>query len=236
MRLPCNSRSMPCCPCGARTPCCGPGTAESGPRGRHWGGGAAGARRRRYSTSTKPHHERGRRDPVEQDHARRKRSARTKGNERRVGGAASDVEDAASGGAYRRARAPLVQRRRDCARSGRGGVPTSGRTDAWPDRGVRRRTVLHAVARLLDATQRVPPAGPTKSEEHTSELQSHSDIVCRLLLEKKKTIGSHSDRACYPVTMPSWTQDDDYKGLTGKRLPRCQPIRDRARESGWSSS
>src|SRR5260221_10218491 len=26
----------------------------------------------------------------------------------------------------------------------------------------------------------------TRSEEHTSELQSHSDIVCRLLLEKKK--------------------------------------------------
>src|SRR5438034_6113511 len=25
-----------------------------------------------------------------------------------------------------------------------------------------------------------------RSEEHTSELQSHSDIVCRLLLEKKK--------------------------------------------------
>src|SRR5260221_1404128 len=27
-----------------------------------------------------------------------------------------------------------------------------------------------------------------RSEEHTSELQSHSDIVCRLLLEKKKLI------------------------------------------------
>src|SRR5438034_6614713 len=27
----------------------------------------------------------------------------------------------------------------------------------------------------------------TRSEEHTSELQSHSDLVCRLLLEKKKT-------------------------------------------------
>src|SRR5438132_13528658 len=26
----------------------------------------------------------------------------------------------------------------------------------------------------------------TRSEEHTSELQSHSDLVCRLLLEKKK--------------------------------------------------
>src|SRR5437588_9464869 len=27
-----------------------------------------------------------------------------------------------------------------------------------------------------------------RSEEHTSELQSHSDLVCRLLLEKKKKI------------------------------------------------
>src|SRR5436190_11742386 len=26
---------------------------------------------------------------------------------------------------------------------------------------------------------------PLRSEEHTSELQSHSDLVCRLLLEKK---------------------------------------------------
>src|SRR2546421_9665801 len=34
-----------------------------------------------------------------------------------------------------------------------------------------------------------PSAGtvyPTRSEEHTSELQSRSDLVCRLLLEKKK--------------------------------------------------
>src|SRR5437773_8957305 len=27
---------------------------------------------------------------------------------------------------------------------------------------------------------------PQRSEEHTSELQSHHDLVCRLLLEKKK--------------------------------------------------
>src|SRR5438034_8059334 len=31
------------------------------------------------------------------------------------------------------------------------------------------------------------PAAAARSEEHTSELQSHSDLVCRLLLEKKKT-------------------------------------------------
>src|SRR5436190_4519653 len=29
-----------------------------------------------------------------------------------------------------------------------------------------------------------------RSEEHTSELQSHSDLVCRLLLEKKKKQGA----------------------------------------------
>src|SRR5260221_9398840 len=34
-------------------------------------------------------------------------------------------------------------------------------------------------------TKRFAPAA-MRSEEHTSELQSHSDIVCRLLLEKKK--------------------------------------------------
>src|SRR5438132_6241368 len=34
---------------------------------------------------------------------------------------------------------------------------------------------------------RLRPGGfDTRSEEHTSELQSHSDLVCRLLLEKKK--------------------------------------------------
>src|SRR2546430_13088298 len=31
-----------------------------------------------------------------------------------------------------------------------------------------------------------PPAAPERSEEHTSELQSQSNLVCRLLLEKKK--------------------------------------------------
>src|SRR5260370_23064115 len=30
------------------------------------------------------------------------------------------------------------------------------------------------------------PVGVARSEEHTSELQSHLNLVCRLLLEKKK--------------------------------------------------
>src|SRR5438034_9804430 len=39
------------------------------------------------------------------------------------------------------------------------------------------------------ATRPQPPpdrTARTRSEEHTSEFQSHSDLVCRLLLEKKK--------------------------------------------------
>src|SRR2546427_9360601 len=40
---------------------------------------------------------------------------------------------------------------------------------------------------LLDRA--VPPVGGVeRSEEHTSELQSQSNLVCRLLLEKKKKI------------------------------------------------
>src|SRR5436190_14322640 len=31
-----------------------------------------------------------------------------------------------------------------------------------------------------------------RSEEHTSELQSHSDLVCRLLLEKKKNTNKNA--------------------------------------------
>src|SRR5256885_8467513 len=36
------------------------------------------------------------------------------------------------------------------------------------------------------------PGGAARSEEHTSELQSPCNLVCRLLLEKKKTIRSRA--------------------------------------------
>src|SRR2546427_7152277 len=36
----------------------------------------------------------------------------------------------------------------------------------------------------------------SRSEEHTSELQSQSNLVCRLLLEKKKELQSPSGRLC----------------------------------------
>src|SRR5476649_611763 len=51
-------------------------------------------------------------------------------------------------------------------------------------------TLFRSRCRWRGAVTRVPIGsrrrGPIRSEEHTSELQSHSDLVCRLLLEKKK--------------------------------------------------
>src|SRR2546421_9325699 len=40
--------------------------------------------------------------------------------------------------------------------------------------------------RAAEASTVKGPYAPSRSEEHTSELQSRSDLVCRLLLEKKK--------------------------------------------------
>src|SRR2546430_1789501 len=42
-----------------------------------------------------------------------------------------------------------------------------------------------------------------RSEEHTSELQSQSNIVCRLLLEKKKG-GKSSPRRAMASSSPCW--------------------------------
>src|SRR2546428_9708267 len=51
--------------------------------------------------------------------------------------------------------------------------------------------LFQEIARLLTASpirseREKSDVAPLRSEEHTSELQSRSDLVCRLLLEKKK--------------------------------------------------
>src|SRR5207249_10192679 len=58
-----------------------------------------------------------------------------------------------------------------------------GQLGAWP--------VLQTFTSELFPTGLRSSAGSWRSEEHTSELQSRFDLVCRLLLEKKK---STSDR------------------------------------------
>src|SRR5260221_785123 len=49
-----------------------------------------------------------------------------------------------------------------------------------------RRRLLEETSRKLRTRSANDHYHLCRSEEHTSELQSHSDLVCRLLLEKKK--------------------------------------------------
>src|SRR5437588_3223909 len=57
-----------------------------------------------------------------------------------------------------------------------------------------------------------------RSEEHTSELQSHSDLVCRLLLEKKNNT---KGRCCAP--------EDSDAGGTRRTEPSAREARSRQR-------
>src|SRR5207237_1647088 len=59
--------------------------------------------------------------------------------------------------------------------------------------------------RLSPSKRRPPRRRVSRSEEHTSELQSHLNLVCRLLLEKKTT------RIDSPYTNPA--------GTAGTRCP-----------------
>src|SRR3954462_11275620 len=47
--------------------------------------------------------------------------------------------------------------------------------------------------RELLPARRLPLQLVTRSEEHTSELQSHDNLVCRLLLEKTKRVDRNQD-------------------------------------------
>src|SRR5690242_21421231 len=72
--------------------------------------------------------------------------------------------------------------------------------EAWEDAKVHPRDIRT----LDDFRERVPfidkdavrrfrdERGDPRSEEHTSELQSHVNLVCRLLLEKKKKKNRHT--------------------------------------------
>src|SRR5438477_1868852 len=56
-----------------------------------------------------------------------------------------------------------------------------------------------------------------RSEEHTSELQSHVNLVCRLLLEKKKTTKDEM-LGCTNCQIITFSQCDDMRVLFGNWL------------------
>src|SRR5688572_31108936 len=57
----------------------------------------------------------------------------------------------------------------------------------------------------------VIPLPSLRSEEHTSELQSQSNLVCRLLLEKKKRKAATTAIACAPAPEPLIAPDRRYR-------------------------
>src|SRR2546430_5873790 len=60
------------------------------------------------------------------------------------------------------------------------------------------------IAAQHNTAQDIDDGGRVRSEEHTSELQSQSNLVCRLLLEKKK----NSSLCCMPR-------------ISSRKTPRC---------------
>src|SRR5438034_1878719 len=58
-----------------------------------------------------------------------------------------------------------------------------------------------------------------RSEEHTSELQSHSDLVCRLLLEKKK----NKKTACRHMDSRITTRKEPGRRTRSSPSPRHSP-------------
>src|SRR5436309_5402151 len=63
-------------------------------------------------------------------------------------------------------------------------------------------TVHHGPRVVLRMVIRGQRDGALRSEEHTSELQSRENLVCRLLLEKKKTISIYNTATPLNVIEP----------------------------------
>src|SRR5690606_41182115 len=83
------------------------------------------------------------------------------------------------------------------ARRGGGGAARSSRRGRWRASVAPRRRGCRQpdpAARGAEERARARTRGRARSEEHTSELQSRENLVCRLLLEKKKKIKRDNQR------------------------------------------
>src|SRR2546430_11697038 len=66
-----------------------------------------------------------------------------------------------------------------------------------------------------------------RSEEHTSELQSQSNLVCRLLLEKKKNKSCRRRPLSNPYLDPHPPKHNTPRNTRAPRRPPCTPERQR---------
>src|SRR2546430_5061602 len=77
-------------------------------------------------------------------------------------------------------------------------------------------SVRRFISRAMSSVAPTPTGCAPRSEEHTSELQSQSNLVCRLLLEKKKKNYHHiAFERIFGATNPNSCR---YTGLETRRL------------------
>src|SRR5690606_33356464 len=82
----------------------------------------------------------------------------------------------------------------------------------------------------------LPPIAASRSEEHTSELQSRENLVCRLLLEKKKT--DRLPRTRCPLLLPhrSLYRDPAHPDLPSFPTRRSSDLSQKAPEPDASAA
>src|SRR5256885_6078076 len=88
-----------------------------------------------------------------------------------------------------------------------------------------RRVYAYSARETITLTTAIPSPESNRSEEHTSELQSPCNLVCRLLLEKKKkyqtyslvlicteftTVTNHASPVVYSMTQQQKDTDEFY--------------------------
>src|SRR5438046_7926977 len=98
-------------------------------------------------------------------------------------------------------------------------IPRPPRSTLFPYTTLFRSRRVVDVRRRGEHTVRGLPGNSVRSEEHTSELQSLTNLVCRLLLEKKNINVSRladkrkllqgDQREAHPVNHPTGTIDAD---------------------------
>src|SRR2546430_7126567 len=89
-------------------------------------------------------------------------------------------------------------------------------TTLFRSRSGRRRRVITGTESVVNRLR----SPPMRSEEHTSELQSQSNLVCRLLLEKKNANFNHASDN-HDATATSWPSGSTraYPEGSGRREP-----------------
>src|SRR2546425_2482417 len=87
-------------------------------------------------------------------------------------------------------------------------------------------TILSATSAAPDCPPSVAARGrmPSRSEEHTSELQSLAYLVCRLLLEKKKKKNQHTRLLIRPGKRSQWERiATKFKDIVGTVFEHSRP-------------